>query len=74
MKNREYEEYGVTPIKNWKEIIDSMLEYNLQGRLVHANINGIHLYSDQITLDSAYIKLTDKYDIQNDINKYKHLA
>lgn len=59
MKNREYEEYGVTPIKNWKEIIDNMLEYNLQGRLVHANINGIHLYSDQITLDSAYMKLTD---------------
>ncbi len=59
MKNREYEEYKVTPMTNWKEIIDSMLEYNLQGRLVYANINGIHLYSDQITLDSAYMKLTD---------------
>lgn len=83
MENKKYEElklYGMT----LKSCIDKLLEYKEKGKLVFVEFNGHKLYSDTITLDSAYeevtglkyndyLELADKWtkDIEEEERKHK---
>lgn len=43
-----------------EKVVTKLLEYHKQNRLVSAYFNGVTLYSDTVTMDDAYLKITGK--------------
>lgn len=62
--DNDYKEIG------WVGDIDTavnvLLEYKRKGKLAHCNFNGVDLYSDTVTMDSAYISITGKTKAEKD--------
>lgn len=40
------------------EAVDKLLNYKQQGKLACGEFNGVTLYSDTVTMDSAYKRIT----------------
>ena len=41
-------------------VVNELLEYKENGKSVYVNFNGHKLYSDSVTIDSAYLEITGK--------------
>lgn len=54
---KEYEKVGFLG-STIVETVEKLLEYKEQGRLVYRDFNGVFLYSDTVTIDSAYKEIT----------------
>jgi hypothetical protein len=67
MENKEYKE-----IKGWWNLegcVKDLLRHKAKGELVKGNFNGHWLYSDTVTMDSAYLEVTGK--TFDDYKKYE---
>lgn len=64
----KYEELKFTIGKNLDECIETLLDYNKQGKFAFCNFNGHKFYSDKITMDGAYMKVLGK--TKSDFDKY----
>ncbi|MDU2121885.1 MAG: hypothetical protein E7E64_05060 [Clostridium celatum] len=51
-----------------EDCVNDLLRYKLKGELVCGAFNGRILYSDSVTLDKAYKKITGK--TKNDFDRY----
>lgn len=56
--NKEYVEIEFSPGRNVEECVNELLGYKEKGELVFGTFNGHKLYSDTITMDSAYKEIT----------------
>lgn len=56
--NKKYEEIDFLPGKTIEKAVEELLSYKEEGKLVCAEFNGVVLYSDTVTMDSAYQKIT----------------
>ena len=68
--NKQYRElnfYGY----NIESVVNKLLEYKEEGRLVSTDFNGVMLYSDTVTLNGAYKSITglDKEEFDAEIKK-----
>ena len=43
-----------------EQAVNELLNYKEQGKLVYGKFNGVFLYSDTVTIDSAYREITGK--------------
>lgn len=57
---KTYEEIGFFAGNTIEEAVNELLGYREKGRLVSGKFNGAVLYSDTVTLDSAYQAITGK--------------
>lgn len=60
MENEKYERIDFSIGSSVKEAVSELLLFKEKGKLVSANFNGVTLYSDTVTLDSAYLAITGK--------------
>lgn len=56
-----------------KECVDELLFFNSKGKKVFGTFNGVNLYSDTVTLDSAYKDITGLTKSQFDEKSKKEL-
>jgi len=56
--DKEYKEIGW--VGNIEQAVSELLMYKSKGKLAYCNFNGVNLYSDTVTMDSAYISVTGK--------------
>ena len=54
-----------------EEAVNELLNYKDNGHLVSGNFNGVTLYSDTVTMDSAYLEITgnNKKDFDEYVSK-----
>jgi hypothetical protein len=64
------EQVEFLPGSTLDEAVRELLSYREKGKLVVAKFNGVTLYSDTVTLDSAYRKITGKTKAEFD-EEYK---
>lgn len=57
--NKEYRELNEW-LSSIEQCVSRLLEFKDKGELVKYNFNGHWLYSDTVTMDSAYIEITGK--------------
>lgn len=71
--SKNYREIDFFPGRNIKECVNELLEYKAKGELVFGVFNGHKLYSDTVTMDSAYREITGKTEKEyNDYLKKQH--
>lgn len=58
--DKQYVEVEFYPGSTIGECVDELLEYKKKGKLAFGVFNGHKLYSDTVTLDSAYKEITGK--------------
>lgn len=58
--NQKYEEVPVFAGNTVEQAVNELLSYKEEGKLVCGKFNGVMLYSDTVTMDSAYQKITGK--------------
>ena len=70
---KKYEEIELMYGSNIDDAVKELLTYKSKGKLVCGSYNGTMLYSDTVTLDSAYIEITGKTkaEFDNDQRKMK---
>lgn len=58
MKN-QYEELDIVPFLglSLETVVNKLIEYRAQNKLVSARFNGVTLYSDTVTMDNAHLKI-----------------
>jgi hypothetical protein len=57
---KEYEQIKFQPGSTIPQAVDVLLKYRKNGRLAVGKFNGVALYSDTVTLASAYQQITGK--------------
>ena len=57
---RIYKQVKFTPGDTIEQVVDKLLKYRNEGKLVCGEFNGVTLYSDTVTIDSAYRLITGK--------------
>ena len=57
---KDYERIHFLPGSKVEEAVNQLLEYREKGKLVYGVFNGVSLYSDTVTMDSAYLAITGK--------------
>lgn len=69
MVTKKYEELDL--FKFWgrplEMVVNQLLEYRKQGRLVSTPFNGVMLYSDTVTMDDAYLKIVGMNKAEFDV-------
>lgn len=43
-----------------EDAVNKLLDYKNKGKSVYGDFNGVTLYSDTVTMDYAYLKITGK--------------
>lgn len=56
--NKIYEEVEFLAGNTIEQAVNELLSYKEEGKLVSGEFNGVILYSDTVTMDSAYQKIT----------------
>jgi len=64
--NKNYKEINFSCGNTIEDAVKELLDYNSKGELVSGSFNGTILYSDTVTMDKAYMKLTGKTKAQFD--------
>lgn len=57
--NKEYKEIDIW-VNTIEQCVYLLQEYKEKGKLVKYNFNGHWLYSDTVTMDSAYLEITGR--------------
>jgi hypothetical protein len=58
--DKKYEQVEFLPGSTIEHAVNGLLSYREKGKLAVAKFNGVTLYSDTVTLDSAYREITGK--------------
>lgn len=58
--NAKYEKIEFPLGSTIDEVVDKLLSYKEEGKLVYGKFNSVVLYSDTVTTDSAYKAITGK--------------
>lgn len=58
--DKNYEKIDFPLGSSIEQAVNELLNYKKKGKLVYAKFNGIALYSDTVTMDSAYREITGK--------------
>jgi hypothetical protein len=58
--DKKYEQVDFLPGSTIEQAVNKLLSYREKGKLAVAKFNGVTLYSDTVTLDSAYLEITGK--------------
>lgn len=58
--NKKYEKINFLAGNTVEQAVKELLSYKEEGKLVCGEFNGVVLYSDTVTMDSAYQKITGK--------------
>lgn len=58
--DKKYEEIEFVVGNTIEQAVNELLSYQEKGKLVCGEFNGVTLYSDTVTMDSAYQEITDK--------------
>lgn len=58
--DKKYEQIGFFAGNTIEQAVNELLSYKQQGKLACGEFNGVTLYSDTVTMDSAYKKITGK--------------
>lgn len=58
--DKKYEQVEFLPGSTIDQVVNELLEYQKQGKLACAKFNDVTLYSDTVTVDSAYQSITGK--------------
>ena len=66
---RKYTEIEIMAGYNIEAAVKELLKYKKHGKLVCADFNGHTLYSDTVTVDSAYLEITGKTKTDYDKEK-----
>jgi hypothetical protein len=56
--DKKYEQMEFLPGRTIDEVVAGLLKCREEGKLAFAKFNGVNLYSDTVTLDSAYKEIT----------------
>lgn len=64
--NKKYEEVEFFAGITVEQAVNDLLSYKDEGKLVCGEFNGVVLYSDTVTMDSAYQKITGKTKVEFD--------
>jgi hypothetical protein len=56
--DKKYEQVEFLLGSTIEHIVNELLSYREKGKLAVAKFNGVTLYSDTVTLDSAYLEIT----------------
>lgn len=57
---KNYEKIEFTLGSTIEQAVNELLNYKKEGKLVYGKFNGVVLYSDTVTIDSAYREITGK--------------
>lgn len=60
MMEKEYEQIEFVPGTNIDQAVNQLLLCHENGRSVCGSFNGVMLYSDTVTIEAAYKKITGK--------------
>ncbi|QOY37050.1 hypothetical protein AWH56_005250 [Anaerobacillus isosaccharinicus] len=60
MKDKKYGKIEFTLGGTIEQAVNELLNYKRRGKLVYGKFNGVTLYSDTVTIDSAYREITGK--------------
>ena len=72
---KQYEEMDLT--SHWglslEKVVTKLLEHHKNNKLISVRFNGVMLYSDTVTMDDAYLKVTGKNKSEFDtyVEEYK---
>jgi hypothetical protein len=58
--DKKYEQVEFLPGSTIEHVVNELLSYREKGKFTVAKFNGVTLYSDTVTLDSAYREITGK--------------
>lgn len=58
--SNQHEQIEVALGSTIDEAVAELLRYKARGKLVYLKFNGISLFSDMVTIDSAYLLITGK--------------
>lgn len=58
--DEKYEKVEFTLGASVEEAVNELLNYKQRGKLAYGKFNGVTLYADTVTMDSAYKKITGK--------------
>jgi hypothetical protein len=58
--NKKYEQVDFLLGSTIEQAVNELLSYREKGKLAVGKFNGVTLYSDTVTLDSAYREITGK--------------
>lgn len=58
--DKKYEQLEFLPGSTIDRVVNELLSYREKGKLAVAKFNGVTLYSDTVTLGSAYREITGK--------------
>ncbi|EWG08876.1 hypothetical protein [Cytobacillus firmus] len=58
--DKRYEQVEFLPGSTVEHVVNELLSYREKGKLAVAKFNDVTLYSDTVTLDSAYREITGK--------------
>lgn len=73
MENKKYLKMDLLPGTSIEEAVEKLLKYKDKGILRSCEFNGVTLYSDTVTLNDAYLKITGETKEERDrsILKFK---
>lgn len=60
MVDKHYEKIDFPLGSSIEQAVNELLNYKNKGKLVYGKFNGVTLYSDTVTTDSAYLEITGK--------------
>ena len=60
MMDKNYKKVDLYLGSSIDQAVNELLNYKEEGKLVYCNFNGVILYSDTVTMDSAYREITGK--------------
>ena len=58
--DKNYEKINFPLGSSIEQAVNELLNYKERGKLVYGKFNGVTLYSDIVTMDSAYREITGK--------------
>ncbi len=58
--DKNYEKIDFPLGSSIEQAVNELLNYKKKGKLVYGKFNGVTLYSDTVTTDSAYREITGK--------------
>lgn len=71
MENEKYKRINFSIGSSVKEAVNELLLFKEKGEFVSGNFNGVTLYSNTVTLDSAYLAITGK-TYKEFVSLYRH--
>lgn len=69
--DKNYREITFSLGSNIESAVNELLEFKEQGKLVYGEFNGVNLYSDTVTVDSAYKSIIGKTKAEFDESQRK---